>query len=214
MITRMDELAERIGVLRLRADRVLIGIVGEPGAGKSTVSAAVLDILGGDGVVVPMDGFHLSRRELTRLGRADRRGAYDTFDGFGYLQLIKRLRAADEPVVYAPDYVRGVEEAIAGSIAVNASIPVFVTEGNYLLDVASPWDGLRQLFDETWYVQASQQVRVERLIRRHVRFGMAEARARAWASDVDEINARRVRSVRDRADLIIDMAALDVTGSQ
>lgn len=210
----MDDLIERVDVLRRRSDRVLIGIVGEPGSGKSTVSAAILDVLGGDGTVVPMDGFHLSKRELTRLGRVDRKGAIDTFDGFGYLQLITRLRAADEPVVYAPDYVRGVEEAVAGSIAVPASVPVVLTEGNYLLDVAPPWDGLRQLFDETWYVQASQQVRVERLIRRHVRFGMTEARARAWASNVDEVNARRVRSVRDRADLIIDMAALDVAGSQ
>ena len=34
-----------------------------------------------------MDGFHLADEALVRLGRRDRKGAIDTFDGDGYLAL-------------------------------------------------------------------------------------------------------------------------------
>jgi pantothenate kinase len=46
---------------------------------------------------------------LARVEGLDRKGAIDTFDGRGYLNLIWLLRDQDEPVVYAPDYVRDVE---------------------------------------------------------------------------------------------------------
>ncbi|PYE12136.1 pantothenate kinase [Williamsia limnetica] len=207
MITRPAELIDRIERLRSTRERVLIGIVGEPGSGKSTVSGAVADELGTDAVVVPMDGFHLSNEELARLCRSDRKGAIDTFDAFGYLQLIRRLCARDEPVVYAPDYVRGVEEAIAGSIAVSADVPVVITEGNYLLDEDEPWPGLRDLVDEIWYVEAPHHLRLERLVERHIRFGMSESAAWRWAEGPDESNAQRVRARRGNADLVIDVTA-------
>lgn len=207
MITQSAQLVERIERLRNTRDRVLIGIVGEPGSGKSTVSAAVSVEFGEDAVVVPMDGFHLSNDVLAHIGRADRKGAIDTFDAFGYVQLIKRLRSRDEPVVYAPDYVRGVEEAIAGAIAVPSGVSVVITEGNYLLDEADPWPALGQLLDEIWYVHAPQQLRMERLTARHIRFGMTESAAWRWAEGPDESNAIRIRAARERATAIIDVTA-------
>lgn len=205
MITATDQLIERVDALREQNDRVLVGIVGAPGSGKSTVSAAVADRLSGDAVVVPMDGFHLANSELARLGLSDRKGAIDTFDAFGYLHLIKRLREAAEPVVYAPDYVRGVEESIAGSIAVPAAIPVVITEGNYLLDSDAPWRQVRSLLDEIWFVEAPREIRMERLVQRHMSFGMDEAAAHAWTAGPDETNAVRIEALRDQADLIIDV---------
>jgi pantothenate kinase len=60
--------------------RRILGIVGAPGAGRSTVAAALVRELGAGAVLVPMDGFDLAQAELERLGRADRKGAPDTFD--------------------------------------------------------------------------------------------------------------------------------------
>ena len=51
-----------------------MGIAGPPGAGKSTLAARLTEVFA-DGVVVPMDGFHLANVELARLGHADRKGA-------------------------------------------------------------------------------------------------------------------------------------------
>ena len=69
----------------------------------------------------------------TALGRRDRKGAIDTFDGWGYRALLQRLRdRADEPV-YAPGFERVLEQPIAGSIAVGPEVDLVVSEGNYLL---------------------------------------------------------------------------------
>jgi pantothenate kinase len=70
--------------------RRLLGLVGAPGAGKSTLAARLVDALTPVAVLVPMDGFHLADTELDRLGRRDRKGAPDTFDAAGYVALLHR----------------------------------------------------------------------------------------------------------------------------
>jgi len=47
--------------------RRILGIVGAPGAGKSTLAAALVRELGPKTALVPMDGFHLAQAELERL---------------------------------------------------------------------------------------------------------------------------------------------------
>jgi hypothetical protein len=79
---------------------------------------------------VPMDGFHLADLELNRLGRADRKGAPDTFDAAGYAALLQRLRHSDDDV-WAPAFDRTIEQPIAGSIPVLKHTRVVITEGNY-----------------------------------------------------------------------------------
>ena len=61
----------------------MLGLVGPPGAGKSTLASALQAAWPGTSQVVPMDGFHLANVELQRLGRAGRKGAPDTFDVAG-----------------------------------------------------------------------------------------------------------------------------------
>src|SRR5205814_1587939 len=89
----------RLEDLLADGQRKLLGLVGPPGGGKSTLAQALLAALPGRAVVVPMDGFHLANAELARLGRADRKGAPDTFDSAGYVALLRRLKAQqrDEP---------------------------------------------------------------------------------------------------------------------
>jgi pantothenate kinase len=88
-------LADRARALRRDAGRrILLGITGPPGAGKSTISAELLAELGNSAVTVPMDGFHYSNAVLRSLGRESRKGAPDTFDVGGYVALLDRLRAA------------------------------------------------------------------------------------------------------------------------
>ncbi|MGC0236195.1 hypothetical protein [Arthrobacter sp. SD76] len=70
-----------------------------------------------------MDGFHLGNAIIDGTPLRQRKGAIDTFDAGGYLSLLRRLARRDEPVVYAPEFRRTLDEPVAASIAVPAEIP-------------------------------------------------------------------------------------------
>lgn len=177
-------------------DRVLIGIAGAPGAGKSTIAAELVARLD-DAVLLPMDGFHLPQAELVRLGRRERMGAPDTFDVEGF---VATLRAAslrnDGETVLAPGFDRDIEEPVPDAIGISPSFRTVVVEGNYLL----LWDEARRLLDATFFVELDDDIRLERLIARHVRFGKSPEDARAWATGPDQDNARIIAATAGRAD--------------
>ena len=201
--------AERARLEGLLADgrRKLLGLVGAPGSGKSTVAQALLDALPGRAQVVPMDGFHLANAELRRLGRAGRKGAPDTFDSAGYVALLRRLRTQPAgETVYAPEFRRDIEEPVAGAIGVRPDTPLVITEGNYLLLEEGPWAGVAPLLDEVWYVEVDDGLRIERLLRRHQQFGRSLEAAQAWVAQTDEPNARRIAATRPRAHHILRLA--------
>ena len=144
------EAVERARGLAAGSDsRTLLGITGPPGAGKSSLADAVVHAVP-SAVLVPMDGFHLAQRVLDDLALADRKGAPETFDRYGFAALLRRVRdqTPDGPVVYAPEFRRDLEEPIAGAIAVPTQTRLVVTEGNYLL----LWPEVAALLDEVWWV--------------------------------------------------------------
>lgn len=183
--------------------RKILGIVGPPGCGKSTLAKVLQGMLGEQALTVAMDGFHLANSELERLGRAARKGAEDTFDSAGYLALLQRVKAqsADE-IIYAPEFRREIEEPIANAIPVFPGTPLIITEGNYLLLKKGYWAQLRVLFDEVWYVDVPTALRRERLIARHVRYGRTPQAAQDWVEYTDEPNARLIEASRSGADVI------------
>ena len=142
----------RAATLARRPGRAVLGITGPPGAGKSTLAERLVTELAGDAAYLPMDGFHLAHRVLAELGRVDRKGAPDTFDAAGYVAVLRRLRDPREGYVYAPRFARDIEDSIAGAIPVGPSVPLVITEGNYLLLPDGPWAQVRPLLDEVWYL--------------------------------------------------------------
>jgi pantothenate kinase len=194
--TRVRDLIKRNG-------RTLLGLVGPPGAGKSTLAAALLAEFADVAQVVSMDGFHLANVELERLGRRDRKGAPDTFDSAGYVALLRRLLAqGDDEIVYAPEFRREIEEPIANAIPVFARTQLVITEGNYLLLDEGPWAQVAGLLDEVWYVEVDDSLRVDRLTQRHEKFGRSAEEAAAWVAGTDEPNARLIEASRARASFV------------
>ena len=213
-----DAVVRRAGAVAARGGRRLIGVAGTPGAGKTTLAAALVRALNRDSPVgpswavhVPMDGFHLADVELGRLGRLGRKGAPDTFDADGYAALLERIRVADE-TVYAPAFDRDVEQPVAGAIPVLPESRLVVTEGNYLLLDEPGWRRARAALDEVWFCELDDDERRRRLVDRHVRFGKTLPEAQAWVADVDEPNAVAISATRPAADAVVTARAVDAAG--
>ena len=185
--------------------RRILGLVGAPASGKSTLAAAMAAALAGRAANIPMDGFHLSQRQLDILGRAERKGAPDTFDGDGYRALLARIRTAagTGEIVYAPGFYRELEEPIAASLAVPPDTPLVITEGNYLLLDEAPWPAVAAELDAVWYLDVETARREHWLVARHMRFGRSESEARAWMAATDRPNAERIVASASRADRML-----------
>ncbi|GAA2747687.1 nucleoside/nucleotide kinase family protein [Terrabacter aerolatus] len=188
--------------------RVVLGIAGAPGAGKSTLAAALVASVaareGADWVAhVPMDGFHLADAQLDRLGARGRKGAPDTFDADGYAHLLGRVVDDPDSWVYAPGFDRVLEQPVAAAMVVPPSARLVVTEGNYLLLPEARWERARAHLAEVWFVTGDDDVRRRRLVDRHVEFGKEPTAAVAWVERTDEINAALVAAAAGRADRVV-----------
>ncbi|BBX83350.1 nucleoside/nucleotide kinase family protein [Mycolicibacterium aubagnense] len=193
-----------------RSGRVVVGLTGPPGVGKSTVAALLVDEFNSArrdfAALLPMDGFHLANAQLARLGRKGRKGAPDTFDAAGFLVSLTRARDAYQTAdVYVPQFDRALEESIAAGLVVPASARLVVTEGNYLALPGNGFSGARELIDRLYYLSAADDVRRKRLLARHIAGGRSLIAAERWVRAVDEPNARLIAETEERCDRTWEM---------
>jgi pantothenate kinase len=187
------------------AERFMVAIAGPPGAGKSTVSAALhkeFEARGESSIVVPMDGFHFDDIVLNARGHRARKGAPHTFDVAGFEVLLRRIRAM-EPEIAIPVFDRSLELSRAAADIVDGTSRIILVEGNYLLLDEQPWDRLRQLFDYTIFISVPEDELERRLLARIQSHGFDAAHARHWIDSNDLPNIRLVNSKSTRADLIL-----------
>lgn len=184
--------------------RTIIGIIGKPGGGKSTLSKYLLKGMDPTLVsVVPMDGFHLSNKVLKELGRSDRKGAQDTFDVKGFTTLIQRIKMDSAEPIYYPIFDRSIEESIAAQGVVYPSTRVVIVEGNYLMHDKDGWQEIAPLLDQSWYAFLEEDIRISRLISRHIAFGKDPESAKAWAKGSDQVNAELIETGVGRCDFLV-----------
>ncbi|KAI5359966.1 Putative phosphoribulokinase/uridine kinase, P-loop containing nucleoside triphosphate hydrolase [Septoria linicola] len=198
-----------------RSKRYLVAVSGIPGSGKTTLAAKVADALNERwraqtaartpnsilATFLPMDGYHLTRAQLSALPDPDtahaRRGAAFTFDAPAFLALVKKLR---EPIcpetgtIYAPSFDHAVKDPVADDIPIQRESRVLVMEGNYLSLGKGEWKEAAELMDELWFVEVDEDVARERLIKRHIKAGLAkdEEEAGKRADENDLVNGREI----------------------
>jgi pantothenate kinase len=198
----LDELVEKARALADTGQRKILGIAGAPGSGKTTISQAILKgLTPGSVVVAPMDGFHFSNATLINWKRRDRKGAWDTFDADGYVNLLQRIKGQKDLVIHAPDFDRDIDESIGSAIPIYPKTSLVIAEGTFLLSQQGNWPQVLPLLDQSWFVQLEDEVRHERLIKRHNKHGMSIEEAKSWTLNTDEKNAQMVKTDHARATL-------------
>ncbi|KAI0393340.1 P-loop containing nucleoside triphosphate hydrolase protein [Xylariaceae sp. FL0594] len=193
--------------------RFMIAIGGIPGSGKTTLSQFVTQALNARhatlhpkikeavpiAAFVPMDGYHLTRAQLSAMPDPvtahARRGAEFTFDGAAFLSLVKALR---EPItgqtIFAPSFDHAVKDPKEDDIAILPGHRIVVFEGNYVVLDKEPWRSAAELMDERWFVEVNFDIARRRLVRRHVKAGIAkdEDEARKRADENDLVNGTQI----------------------
>ena len=196
------DLGKRLGQT---SARVIVGITGPPGTGKSTFASRLREIFGAAAALLPMDGFHLSNCQLDRLGRRDRKGAPDTFDVDGYVAALIRVSAATDDV-YVPDFERTLDESVAAGLVIPAGTRLVITEGNYLALAEGHWSLVRDEIERLYYLDGPAEVRRARLIARHVAGGRSPTDARRWVDLVDQPNADLIAGTESACDVTLYVA--------
>lgn len=184
----IKEIAAKIDSLPNK-NRKLVAIAGAPASGKSTLAARLLEHYGEDAAVLPMDGFHLDNSVLARKGLLQRKGAHDTFDAAGFVEIVERVARGEH--IYAPVFDRKTDMVRADAIEIFRQ-KIIMVEGNYLLLDRAPWNKLPQYWDLTFWLDVPMETIEARCIARWLEQGFPREAAEKRARENDLVNAQFV----------------------
>ncbi len=198
-------------LLEADAPRLLIGLAGLPGAGKSTLAAqwtAEVNARAQPGTMIAlgMDGFHLTKARLRQMPDPEeafaRRGAPWTFDPAALTERLQRLRvAARQESVAWPDFQHDIGDPVENALVIAPSVRLVLVEGLYLLHQEGEWADVSRSFDERWYLDTPLDVAMQRVIERHIRVWKWTSEAAVHRMETnDRPNAEIVLATRSFAD--------------
>ncbi|PSL15711.1 AAA family ATPase [Shimia abyssi] len=182
-ISKQDLIREINRLAHVRK-RTIVAIAGPPGSGKTTLAKELAAELNVKSAVLPMDGFHFDNEQLREMKLLHRKGAPETFDAVGFVDLIQLARQGG--ALRFPTFDRTLDATVPDTGLITSDTSVVLVEGNYLLLKTSPWNQLREAFNLTVLLDVSQQELETRLIDRWLKHGFTlnESRDRALANDI------------------------------
>jgi pantothenate kinase len=191
-----------------RNERVLAGLAGIPGSGKSTFAAAlahIADILFSPDrlISVGLDGWHWPNEELDRRTTRDqtgksvplrlRKGGPDSFDVNAMAEQLQELPRRD-CCSSLPQYDRMRHDPIPDALSVLPDTRIILLEGNFVLCRTSPWNQVSDLLHPKFFLKCDRQVARQRIIERHIRGGANPAQAVDKFENNDRLNIETVET--------------------
>lgn len=178
--------------------RFVIGIVGPPASGKSTLTDQLVEQLNQSlerqiAARLRMDAYHRTNQDLQERGTLLWKGCHFTFDGEAYLQKLRQVR--NEPAdCWCPIYDRSRSiDPIPDAQQIKQHHEIVVTEGNYLLTDIEPWRQIANLLDYVIFIDVDPEIQKERLLERHQRSGRSAEEALAKMQSTDLPNTVFIR---------------------
>ena len=223
-----DLAARIISLANLRyPNRVLVGIAGPPGSGKSTVADSVVALINATppdihellAVGVSLDGFHYTRDQLDEFADPaeahKRRGAPWTFDIGAVTRFIGTLQASKLPrgerqEIFAPSFDHALKDPVEKGILIPAKADVVILDGNYLLLNDEGWHDLGTALDFRIFIEVDPKVARARVAKRHVLAGIEpslELGEKRFDGN-DGPNGELIRSRLRECDLVVESTAI------
>lgn len=193
---------------------LMVSVTGIPGSGKSTSARILTQGLSDVGcVTMPHDGYHIPKQDLMSLpdsiDKLYRRGAPDTFDPRSLLRDLRRIRDGNERAVKIPgfDHARGDPDLNAHTFSRDQH-RVVICEGLYLLHSDDGWNGVKNMFDLSIFVDADLDACMDRLKIRNLCIpGYTPDEIVQRVDAVDRVNAETVILSRSRATIVVQSVA-------
>eukprot|EP01038_Epipyxis_sp_PR26KG_P016003 gene16003-21715_t len=189
---------------KISSFQLMVGIAGCPGVGKSTISK----YLNGHipcSIIVPMDGFHFSKAQLSSFPDSEiafaRRGAHFTFDGEKFVNCLNQLK--QNKIGSFPSFDHSIGDPIENDIIVTADHKIIIIEGNYLLLDESPWNSIKNILDFIYFIDCPLEISNERVYNRHLSVGCDENEARKRVNENDGLNSILIQSNKQLASKIL-----------
>lgn len=194
-------------------ERLIVGIAGRPGSGKTCLANVIANAIhnncshnGIRVMVMPMDGYHLYREELSRLPNSEyafsRRGAHWTFNPAKLYNDLIRIKAGEE--IKVPSFDHSLKDPKENDIVIPTDAQIILVEGNYLFYTNDPaWKKVSEMFQLKVFLECDPMECTERLTARHMKawnISRQEAMSRAKGSDFK--NGDLIDTTKDNADVI------------
>ncbi len=208
----MNLFSETIGIYgAAKKSRVVIGMAGPTGAGKSVVAVLFQELARQARLpfafqVVTIDAYHFPNRYLlshfadgTPLKQV--KGRFDTYDVAALAKDLKTF--ATGASVAFPAYSRKLHDPVPGQIHVDAPAALLLVEGLWLLSDLGGWAQIRPLLDFCFFIESDKERTRQAVVKRHMTGGRTLESATRHYEDVDGRNADLVLQTRDKADRII-----------
>jgi pantothenate kinase len=190
-------------------ERFIVAIGGASGSGKSVSSAVLEHLLNkiqSDVKVLSIgqDGYHFRQDYLenTLDGKGEQlsehKGRYDSFDIDHLKKDLENFKLGAE--LSFPLYSRKIHNPIPNSISCSSKKTIIILEGLWLLYNEKPWNDLLSLYDFRIFIHASDEIRKNNTINRHIKGHEHSAEeAEKFYNESDLINAQiLLASISDR----------------
>lgn len=191
--------------------RVIIGLAGPTGAGKSVVAVLLKELAQSARLpftfeAITIDAYHYPNSHLLShfsngVPLKQVKGRFDTYD---VTALAKDLKAfATGQNVPFPAYSRKLHDPVPNSILITASATLLLVEGLWLLSEHGDWAQIKPLLDYCYFIDSDKERTRQAVVKRHMTGGRTFEDATRHYEEVDGRNSDLTLQTRHKADKVI-----------